>query len=249
VNFYILFAHKDITIKNELIIVFSIIVHGFIAINYAISIVDFLNGFYLSIFLIQLSNLNRLHQTTGKFFNVGLLFGSAILININFIIFFPVVFLSLNVFGKNGFKDLGGLIVGFCAPIYILFTIVYVTDSMHLIHKMLESIAMFRFQLATNWYLVPIGITVLNGLASFPHISNQNITSRKLFTILFGVFIVVVLASVNIVFNQSKFLLTLLTVGAIYMSMFIINDQNKRIKNLIIILGILWAIIDTFVLR
>lgn len=249
VNFFNLLHQKDFSVRFELIAVYAVLVHGIIALNYRLSFVDFVSLLYVSILLLQLSQVNKITQTVNSFFTIGLVFGLFAVFSTNVLFYIPVLILSVNIFGKNGFKDLGGLILGLIAPIYILYSIYYLTDSNQLMLDTANSIRQFKYQLAYKWYYIPPVLVLLNVLSAVPLIANFNINSRKLFTIIFSIFLSNAICLISFQFGHSKLVLSLLSIGALYFSIYIGGSRNVRVKNILLILGLIWVIFNTFVIQ
>lgn len=249
VNVFNLLKQKDFSLRFELFAIYAMLIHGIIALSFKHSILDFIHLFYISLLILQLGKLNRVNRTVGDFFNIGLIYGLFLIATSSLVIYIPILILCVNVFGKSGFKDLWSLIFGLIAPIYIVFSVLYLTDANAIVAEIIHSFRLFKYQLATYWMYLPLVLVILNAISAAPLITNFNINSRKLFTIIFSLMILYSILSVNIVFGQTKLILSLVSVGALYVSIFINGYRNEKVKNLLLVLGFLWAIINTFVIK
>lgn len=244
---YNLAVRRDLTLKNELIAVAVVLIFGVHALLFSSSLSSFILIFFFTSILTSLVNTPKKSQTVDSIYYIGVLYGMTTLLSPNTIVLLPLLLICINQFGKNGMRDIGGLLLGLCTPIYILITYLYLTDNFHLISRWIGQFHAYKFQFPTAIQYLPIAISIISGVLAMPYIANFNINTRKLYTVIFGALVLLSISAVFLKFNHLKYILALMFVGSLYFSIYLSHIRNKRLRELLLIVGIVSAIINTFV--
>jgi len=247
INIYSLFQNKDSSIQNSVLTIFLVIVQGIFVLSFSCTISDFLVMFYLTLLGKQMQYANHLHMTANHFFTVGLGFAIFLMLTPALLIFILMIIFVINIFGKNGFRDLFAFLLGFVVPIYIWITSLYLMGDLVELNNYKHSLSRFQAELPSSFQTIILSVGVVHGLLAQSFIANFNISTRKNFSMYSIVLLFLILFSSGLIFGFSKLFLPLLTTSSLFFLIFLKGIRNKKFKDFIILFGIIWAIFNTFI--
>ena len=247
INIYSLFQNKDSSIQNSILAIFLLIVQSIFVLSFSCTISDFLVMFYLTMLGKQMQYANHLNVTANHFFAVGLGFGVFLILTPALLIFILMIIFVINIFGKNGFRDLFAFLLGFVVPVYIWITSLYLMGDLTALHNYQQSLTNFRTQLPSSTQTILLSIGILHGLLAQSFIANFNISTRKNFSMYSIILFLLILFNSGLVFGFSKLFLPLLTVSSLFFMIFLKGIRNNKMKDFVILFGIVWAIFNTFI--
>lgn len=221
--------------------------HILICLHFKIIISDIFVLLFVFVLLVLFEKTLKLKKITSYFYTIGVLSSLFIILTIKSLFLLPVIFLAVNIFGKNGIKDLLAFLVGFFTVIYIVFSISYIYDSTHLFLEYFLQFRNIKISLDLGGHYILILLILIEWLITIGYINNFNINNRKLFSFVFSLALLSVIIMIFTKYLDSYNILFLANLGTMYTCAFIYTSRNKKIKNSILILILLLSIINTFV--
>lgn len=222
--------------------------HIILCLNFKIILSDIFILLFVFVLLLLFEKTLKLKNITSYFFTIGVLSSIFIILTVKSLFLLPVIFLAVNIFGKNGLKDLLAFLLGFVTIIYLVFGLSYITNSSHLFLEYFLQFKNIKISLDFGLYYLIIILTIIEWLISVGYINNFNINNRKLYTVVFSMLVISAFVLILTKYLDSYNLLFFANIGTMYSSAFIFTTRNKKIKNSLLILVILWSIINTFVI-
>jgi hypothetical protein len=247
INIYSLFQNKDSSIQNSILAIFLLIVQSIFVLSFSCTISDFIVMFYLTLLGKQMQYANHLNITANHFFTVGLGFGVFLILTPALLIFILIMIFIINIFGKNGFRDLFAFLLGFAVPVCIWIANLHLMGDLIVLHNYKQSLTNFQTQLPSSTQTILLSIGIVHGLLAQSFIANFNISTRKNFSMYSIILFLLILFNSGLVFGSSKLFLPLLTVSSLFFMIFIKGIRNIKLKDFVILFGIIWAIFNTFI--
>jgi len=243
------FIYKNLSFSGRSTLVYQVIflINTIIALSFDYNFMDIVQLSFVTLFFTTLARTNKEQQTTSMFFDIGFFYGLSLLISMKLLLLLPVMIFSINIFGKNSFRDFWGFLFGLLVPIYLFVTYLYFIDQEQWMLIYLKSMHFFNYEFIHRIEIIAIILIVIKGISAFSVVASYNINTRKFYTVLLSMYLILILFYVFFEYNHSKSFLSLFFIGALYMSALYSSFRKGRMKNILLISGFLLAIIVTFV--
>lgn len=248
---FILFSticrHFSYHSKGGLVFLFILGVHTILTLTFPVNLEHIFVGFLFLVLSQILSQIYQRRETVNVFFNLGFVFSWSFFASSSMLFFLPPLLFSLMIFGKNGARDLWALLIGIGAAFAILVSLILVFSSNDLWINIFSSVQVLHYKLPYRWEWLFFVIAVLSALVAFPHINLFTINTRKFYIYLFISFLSIVLFFLIFSDNGLKNYYLIMIIASFYFTPFLFKMKSVRFKSLLVFLGLLIAILATFV--
>lgn len=247
-NIYSVNNHKDVSLRHPLLPIYFLLIHLLFTLFFRISLTEVLTMLFLSILYLKFYTIHKGQETTSHFFAIGAMYICTVIIAPGASVALLAILLSISVFGKNGIRDLLGLIVGMLTPVYFWISFLYITNDLASLDRYLHSFYTWKFLWPVGAEYLVIGAAILYFILAQPYVTKFNIHSRKLLTINNLLAICFILFAVFYTYGNQKPMLILAFLSSYYLAVFVVHLRNKRMRQIILYLSFILVSITTIFL-